>query len=45
MKQPSFAANVNRDHIMECEKIGIPLDEFIRISVDSMREVHEEIGL
>ncbi|HKK62925.1 MAG TPA: HDIG domain-containing protein [Bacteroidales bacterium] len=45
MKQPSFAANVNRDHIMECEKIGIPLDEFIKISVDAMREVHEEIGL
>ena len=45
MKEKAFAASVNRDHIMECESIGIPLDEFIRISVDAMREVHEEIGL
>ena len=45
MKERAFAANVNRDHIMECEKIGIPLDEFIQISVDAMREVADEIGL
>jgi predicted hydrolase (HD superfamily) len=36
---------VNRDHILECEKIGIPLDEFIQISVDAMREISESIGL
>lgn len=45
MKQPAFAASVKREHILECEKIGIPLDEFIQISVDAMREVHEDIGL
>ena len=45
MKQPAFAASVKRENIMECEKIGIPLDEFIRISVDAMREIHEEIGI
>lgn len=45
MKQSAFAASVKRENIMECEKIGIPLEEFIRISVDAMREVHEEIGL
>jgi predicted hydrolase (HD superfamily) len=45
MKQPAFAASVKRENIMECEKIGIPLDEFIQISVDAMREIHEEIGI
>ncbi len=45
MKQKAFAASVNRDIIMECEEIGIPLDEFIQISVDAMREVADEIGL
>jgi uncharacterized protein len=45
MKEKAFAASVNRDHIMECEKIGIPLDEFVRLSVDAMREISESIGL
>jgi len=45
MKSPAFAASVKRENIMECEKIGIPLNEFIQISVDAMREIHEEIGL
>ncbi len=45
MKEKAFAAGVNRDHIMECEKIGIQLDEFIQLSVDAMREVSDEIGL
>jgi putative nucleotidyltransferase with HDIG domain len=45
MKEKAFAASVNRDHILECEKIGIPLDEFIQISVDAMKEISESIGL
>jgi putative nucleotidyltransferase with HDIG domain len=45
MKEKAFAASVSRENIMECEKIGISLDDFIRISVDAMREIHEEIGL
>jgi putative nucleotidyltransferase with HDIG domain len=45
MKEKAFAASVNRDHILECEEIGIPLDEFIQISVDAMREISESIGL
>jgi predicted hydrolase (HD superfamily) len=45
MKEKAFAAGVNREHIMECEQIGIPLDEFIQLSVDAMREVADEIGL
>lgn len=45
MKEKSFAASVNRDHILECEKIGIPLLEFIQIAVDAMREVSDALGL
>ena len=45
MKQKAFAASVNRDIIMECEKIGIPLPEFVEISLDAMKEIGEEIGL
>lgn len=45
MKEKAFAASVNREHILECEEIGIPLDEFIQISVDAMRGISEEIGL
>ena len=45
MKEKAFAASVNRDHIMECEQLGIPLDEFIQISVDAMRGISESIGL
>jgi putative nucleotidyltransferase with HDIG domain len=45
MKEKAFAASVNRDHILECEKAGIPLDEFIQLSVDAMRGISDEIGL
>ena len=45
MTEKAFAASVKREHILECEQIGIPLDEFIRISVDAMRDIADDIGL
>ncbi len=45
MNEKAFAASVKRENIMECEKIGIPLDEFIRLSVDAMRGISDAIGL
>ncbi len=45
MKEKAFAASVNRDHIRECEKIGIQLPEFAELSVSAMREISDEIGL
>jgi putative nucleotidyltransferase with HDIG domain len=45
MKEKAFAASVSRDHILECEKIGIPMDEFIELSVEAMKEISEDIGL
>ena len=45
MKEKQFAASVNRDIIMECEKVGIPLDAFVELSLNAMREISDEIGL
>lgn len=45
MKEKAFAASVNREIITECEKIGIPLDEFIVLSLQAMQEIDEELGL
>ncbi|MGA1867641.1 MAG: HDIG domain-containing metalloprotein [bacterium] len=45
MKQKEFARNVNRDYIKECEKIGIPLDDFARLSLEAMREISDDLGL
>jgi putative nucleotidyltransferase with HDIG domain len=45
MKEKAFAASVSRENIMECEKIGIPLDEFTALAVEAMLPLAEEIGL
>jgi len=45
MKEKSFAASVSRENILECEKTGLTLDEFIQLSVDAMRTISDEIGL
>lgn len=45
MKEKAFAASVSRENIMECEKLGLSLDEFAEISINAMKEVADEIGL
>ncbi|MBN1131715.1 MAG: HDIG domain-containing protein [Bacteroidales bacterium] len=45
MKEKAFAASVRRENIMECEKIGLTLDEFIEISLDAMKGIAHQIGL
>ncbi len=46
MKDKAFAAQVDRAQIMQCEKLlGIPLDAFVRITLDAMKGVATEIGL
>ncbi|PLX18778.1 MAG: hydrolase, partial [Marinilabiliales bacterium] len=35
MKQSSFAASVSRANIMECVKIGLPLNEFTEIALNA----------
>jgi len=45
MKEKMFAASVRREAILECEKIGIPIDEFAAISIEAMMPIAEQIGL
>jgi putative nucleotidyltransferase with HDIG domain len=45
MKEKAFAASVKRENILECEKIGIPLPEFVEISLNAMKEIGPNIGL
>jgi len=45
MKEKAFAASVNRDNIMECEAIGIPLNEFAEICINAMNEINDQLGL
>ncbi len=45
MKEKNFAASVKRDHILECEKIGIPLRDFVELSLEGMRTVSDDLGL
>ena len=46
LKEKSFAPGVEREEIREVEEaIGIPMDEFIAISITGLQEVAPEIGL
>ncbi|MDD2196243.1 MAG: HD domain-containing protein [Bacteroidales bacterium] len=44
MKQKAFAASVNRGTIMECEKIGIPINEFAELSLEALKPIAKELG-
>ena len=46
LKQPSFAASVNREDIEQgIEELGVDRDEHIQFVIDAMREIDEELGL
>jgi uncharacterized protein len=45
MKSKDFAKSVNREHIGLCEKINIPLMDFIELSLHAMTSISDEIGL
>jgi uncharacterized protein len=44
MKEKLFAASVNRETILECEKIGIPINEFAELSLEALKPIAEELG-
>ncbi len=44
MKEKAFARSVNRDIILECEKIGIELPRFVEISLAAMQGISDELG-
>ncbi len=45
MKEKAFAASVDRSIIMECEKLGLGLDEFVPICLVAMQGIAEDLGL
>lgn len=45
MKAKSFAAGVDRNTIMECEKLGMEMDEFSRVCLEAMQGIAGELGL
>ena len=46
MKDKGFAAQVDREQIRKCEELlPLPLDEFIGITLEAMKEVAGEMGL
>jgi uncharacterized protein len=45
MKEKAFAASVKRENIMECERIGLSIDEFAAISIAAMAGIADQIGL
>jgi len=45
MKKKEFARQVNRDAIRQCERIGLELDEFCVLAVESMRGIAPRLGL
>lgn len=45
MKEKAFAASVNRETILECEKIGININEFAEISLTAMQKISDLLGL
>jgi predicted hydrolase (HD superfamily) len=45
MKERAFAASVNRDIILECEDIGVSLEEFVQLSLEAMKGIATQLGL
>ncbi len=45
MKDKSFAANVSRERIMECEKLGLSFAEFSQMCIEAISSVASEVGL
>lgn len=46
MKKKDFAKGASREPIYLCEeKLGIPLQEFVEITLKAMQGIHEELGL
>lgn len=45
-KEKSFAAGTRREDIILCqEKLGLSLEEFVKISLESMQKISDDLGL
>lgn len=44
-KQKGFARNVSREQIATCSEIGLSLEDFIKLSLEALKEISHELGL
>ncbi|MFZ2835049.1 MAG: hypothetical protein WAZ64_03350, partial [Candidatus Moraniibacteriota bacterium] len=44
-KNKGFAARCNRELIAECEKAGVPLDEFLELGLGALNGISDKLGL
>jgi hypothetical protein len=44
-KSKDFAKNVNRERILVCQEMGIPIEGFFEISLKSLQSISQELGL
>jgi predicted hydrolase (HD superfamily) len=44
-KSKDFAKNVNRERILVCQEIGIPIEGFFEISLKGLQSISQELGL
>lgn len=45
MKEKAFAASVKRENILECELIGIPIQDFAEMALIAMQEISGDLGM
>jgi putative nucleotidyltransferase with HDIG domain len=45
MKEKAFAAGVERDIVMECEKLGMDIGAFSRLCLEAMQCIADDLGL
>jgi len=45
MKEKAFAAGVDRDIIMECEALGVNIDEFCQVCLEAMQGIADALEL
>jgi putative nucleotidyltransferase with HDIG domain len=44
-KEKRFAAGASREDIESCEKIGVSLEEFVKLALEGMQSIDAELGL
>lgn len=44
-KDKTFARGVEREIILECEKLGLSLEEFFEIAIEAIKKIKNEVGL
>ncbi len=44
-KDKSFAAKIRRDIIEECKEMGLELNEFFEIAIESIKKIKDKVGL